>query len=333
MSVDTPRTIVEIGDQDVRVGKPVSFLRLGNPIVKQADWLLGCAMGGPRIYSVCEGISTGASPTYRAMIHRHPNCDHLDVAMLVRYQITQVTPTVVITAGTGAATTLTLSVPDDYYGWHSLRMPWGAADSGVLEVVIACTDVSLAAIMAYDVPRPTLGAGDDRIEHQDQDGPHAGSGIVEGWWLTASQTAGARAMIQEVVGAWDDLKPTIFSWPGDTADALAVAAGAGWTDPFGGATFEGIARRKRATETRRAVDWWAYVKTLAGGTFFLRMTSANPGPGADSTITTGVVSSAAWGWVPIAGVMVDCTTDAHFTLEMDATNQNCYIAALFGVEQ
>jgi hypothetical protein len=326
-----PRAAGELLSENCRVSKPTSFLDLGNPTNEQINWLSGYLLGGMRVNQNCDGASATTDPTYRFKTWRHPNCDAQDFLFLIRNTTAQ-DATIVCTAGAGSGVTKTLTGPNEFYGWDGKRALFDSGDSGDTELTVVCTNVSLSSLMICDVPRATLANGEDVAQYQDP--TYAAIAVWQERAIAASTTAGPKNQIQEIIDAWDNYHRQAMAWSvhaptGSTnsANQLTVAAGAGWTDPFGGVAFKHRARQ-RSSENTRAYDCWAYTKCDSGGSYQIRITSTNPGPGANSTITSGNLTNTSWAWTQLSTVLVDATADATLLFEMDATDFDCDITAL-----
>jgi hypothetical protein len=294
---------------DCHAGRPCSSLRVAVPAEEGTNHLLGDILGGLRHHQTAGPATTDISGKAYLYTNRHPNCDHL--AFVIRYAVAgqgeeAVIPELTATAGNGSAVVHTGSSRAADNIMLCLFAPWAAADSGDQEATLTWTGCTIRDFSVFDVPRIELGSGDHRVEHVDSG--HLRIGLTTERYIADSDEAGPPGLAQQIINAWDDYDPQVFSW---WSEQPVTVASDSWTDPFGGVTFKHRARQKKTSDTVVASRWRPYAKVSAG-TYSWRVRSAVGG----DTVTSGDLSNTTAAWQTVlTGLDLSCVGDDQFLFE------------------
>lgn len=311
---------------DLRASLPMRVTKVAHPIATCANFVAGYLLGGGLKHFQRTFAATTGTGTARMQVYRHPNCDYVDVFIEVEGQTAQQTCTIVATAGSGAAQTITLdnnatpptsAADGDIF---QLRCPWGG--SGVQEITVVVTYISIRSLAVHEVPRESLTTGDTRVELYDPDYPRIG--LLPERVVGDSAVAGPPAMLNTIADSWGYCRLQHLSWwtweSNPRESDIDTFGGAGSSsDIFDALKIEFEARQKRS-EDRSLVDFWFYAWCEDGGTTGeIKVTSANPGAGADSWVTSSTFTGTTKAWITCADVYVDCTAKASITIEARRT--------------
>ena len=322
-----PSSAPSIPASSVKVAKPVSFLDIGNPTVEGVNWLEGYLLGGLRAFTNCDDEPSTTSPTLRYWTYRHPNCDHVDVYVRLKQTVAQSTANIVCTAGSGTSVTFNVRVAAYLESEFVLRCPWGSTDAGWQEITVVCTDVAVASLTIYDVPRPTLGSGEDRLDYIDPTNRYVRT--AEGWAIAASDEAGPLGMIQEILNAWDNYVPQVCSWSVDESNAPTVSAGS-WTNLFGAEVVWDHQCRQKKAEGTNPCTFKLRTKCAAGITYDLRISSS---VGSDTVTLTGLTNTAyAVQTLPNLNVSAQSTDTLTVEARVTAGSGNISVSSFAGCE-
>lgn len=294
-------------DEDCHAGRPCSSLRVAVPAEEGTNHLLGHVLGGLRHYQNAGPASTAVSGKACLYTHRHPNCDHL--AFVVHCAASggeHGTNTITAAAGAGAAQTCAIS-NTGVTEMIVLFAPWGSGDSGDLGASLSWDNVTIRDFSVFDVPRVVLDSGDHRVEHVDSG--HRRVGLTTERYIADSDEAGPPGLTQQIINAWDNYHPQVFSWWSE--QPLTVASDS-WTDPFGGAVFRHRGRQKKTSSTVVPSRWRVFT-SVSSGTYQWRARSVT---GA-STVTSAALSNTDADWQSVlSGLNLSCLGDDRFYLEL-----------------
>lgn len=280
-----PSGAPQIDTTSTKTARPVSFLNLGNPTVAQVNWLQGYLLGGLRAFSNCDDEPSATSPTLRYWTYRHPNCDHVDIYLRLKQDVVQSSAGIVATAGGGASVTYDLLIAGYRESEVVLRCAWAATDEGWQEITIVCTDVAIASLSIWDVPRLSLGSGDDRLEYIDSSNRYVR--VSEGWAIADSDEAGPKGMIQEIIDAWENYIPQVCNWSVDEANATTTSSGS-WANLFGAEVVWDHQCRQKKSESTNPCSFKLRTKCAAGITYSIRISSS---VGSDTVTLAGLTNT------------------------------------------
>jgi hypothetical protein len=295
---------------DCHAGRPCSSLRVAVPAEEGTNHLLGSILGGLRHHQTAGPATTDTGGKAYLYTNRHPNCDHL--AFVIRYTVIPQAGEIAgpreltATAGNGSAVVYSCAgrVADTIM--VCLFAPFAVADSGDQEATLTWTGCTIRDFSVFDVPRIELGSGDHRVEHVDSG--HLRIGLTTERYIADSDEAGPPGLAQQIINAWDDYDPQVFSW---WSEQPVTVASDSYTDPFGGAVFRHRARQKRASDTVTVSRWRIYAK-VSTGTYAWRVRSSVGG----DTVTSGDLSNTTAAWQTVlTGLDLSCVGDDQFLFE------------------
>lgn len=327
---------IEIQSAAVKTLSPVAFLDLGNPLVTTINHASGYVLGGLRVHQTGSGTTISEDRTYRYYIHRHPNCDHIDVFMSVNMATPNAPFTIAVAAGSGASASITVPIVRTFgigTAMYTIRAPWGAADTGIQGVVITCTNVAAASLMICDVPRASLVSGDDKLEYYRSTSLRCR--IQEGGAIASSADGSIYASIAVIEKIWTNFHRQAFAWSvGSSTDRYTIAPGGGYVNVFDSGTaltFKHRARQKKSTSS--TVNYTCYYRTwtTAGGSYVFRVAVTNTG--GTTNYDGASKSNTAEDWqTATTSIAVDCTADATIEFQISATSKAANLTAISMIE-
>ena len=317
-SVSTTRPTLY--DPDMRTAKPASALKVTHPATVAINHHLGHLLGGVRVLQTNSGLPQTTGGSLRYKIDRHPNCDHLAVLVVLR-NMGQTGPTCTVKAGTGDLQTYTFGSSLTGASVHRrvlIMAPWGN-DADTQELIVSTANIGIQSLTVSDWPRLTLNpTTDDSTEYYDSTYPRCGTREEDS--VTESDEAGGESLLAGVRDAWNDNRQQIIAWADMRADPIAVSGDA-YVNPLI-IEFKRRAPQKHATDTRTTCA--VHVYTEKGGapanTYDVKVTSSNPGAGADDNAEATGLTNTALAWQSIGDVEVDCTADASIKVELKTDN-------------
>lgn len=336
MTVAVPTGYESVLEASCKTGQPASAMRVAQPVQQAINHVLGNDLGGVRALGQQPQSETDEGTLY-FYTYRHPNVDHI-LAHITGYMVSKSSGSITLTVGSGATQTWSFGDPNaDAPRTVVMRAAWGGTGYG--NVTIVATDFVVESYMLMDLPRQTLGSGDHRVE--DVDSTYARIGLSPEDPIAYSSETGPYAILCAIDDAWDDCcrQAVAFAVPlaSATATPRVTSTSTSWTNPFGNSndmTWRHRARQKTSSVERVAYRARLWTRNSDGGDYRVRVTSTNPGPGADSTITSGTLSNTNFASVDLTSIMVDATDDASIEVEVirDSGSGTIYVAAFSMVE-
>jgi hypothetical protein len=286
-----------------------SASRFASPAVVGTNHVLGYRLSGLLHLQTRYTAVDGVEGVFRVMAQRHPNCDYL-LAWFWVDTITQDSPTVTVTAGTGTPQAAT---PVDRTGGAELLVfaPWGASDSGWQEVTYDADGCTIGGAMIVCCPRATLGTGDTYVAEHHSSHRAAGFGPNE-CLIHDSGTQDVRSLAAAITSAKVALKPMAFSWT--SPDDFKTVTG---KDPT---TIWDVTMSPELHPLHRAPSWKSgdsdqgyrcYLRTRMGGTASSYAWQVTTSKG---TYTKAGLTRVSFGWDYVEPE-VDCTGDDDFKIE------------------
>jgi len=324
VSVRVYNSAALLADTTVQTAAPCSSLRLADPAGRLINHANGYLLGGLRHCQNQNSYGADTNDSARIYSYRHPNCDYVDVLVTIGQDISE-SWSLSVTAGDGAAQTISLTALYDLGTAIMIRAPWGASSTGAHPITVTWTSLNIRSIAIWDVPRETLGSGDGQISSYDPSYPAIGTTIER--VIAPSTVAGPLGMVQETINAWTNYRRQLMSWWTTTSTTATITAGS-YTDFFGGVGFRVRDRQKRSSDTTRDSTWYVWSWCSVGvDEYSIRISS-----GSDNVVTTRTNTTAAWS-TAMSGLAVSCVSDDSITIEgkINSGSGTVYLGAVSGI--